>query len=50
MMAALGLGEGLGVAGLLIAIPGLIDVLVRSGDYIMKKIDSFKNTNETLHK
>ena len=49
-MAALGLGEGLGTAGLLIAIPGLIDVLMRGGDYIMKKVDDFKNTNDTLHK
>lgn len=45
-----GVDDALAVTGLVLAIPGLLDVLVRGGDYIVKKIDTFRHVDDTLQK
>jgi hypothetical protein len=34
--------------GVALAVPGVIDVLVRGGRFIVEKVDSFQNINKTL--
>jgi hypothetical protein len=36
------------VVGIALAIPGLIDVLIRGGEFIVEKIDTYQNVDETL--
>jgi hypothetical protein len=46
----LGVDDASAIVGLVVAIPGLIDVLVRGGEYIVGKINTFRAVDETLNK
>jgi hypothetical protein len=35
-------------AGLALAIPGLIDVIIRGGEVVYRKIEAFRTKHETL--
>lgn len=37
-------------AGLALAIPGLIDVIIRGGEVVYRKIETFRTKHETLIK
>jgi hypothetical protein len=36
------------IIGVALAIPGLIDVLVRGGEVIVEKVDSYQHVDQTL--
>jgi hypothetical protein len=42
--------DALAITGLVVAIPGIIDVLARGGEYIVGKVDTFSTVDETLEK